>query len=231
MKLLSIFFIVFVFFLSGCKTLSFYCVDDFEFFNRRIYSFNRGIDKTLIDPATVVYINIIPVFLEKNISNFFKNFSDFQNFTNSLFVFNFNVASVSLSRIFINSTFGLFGFFDLASRVGIEYFRFDFKEVLRFYGYNNSAYMILPIIGPGTVRDNISLIIMQLFVPQFYYFKRLVFYYFFEILYKKSQVSFDSDFFDKNMVDGYSFLKSIYFQNSDYVNNVNGDDFLRDSME
>lgn len=212
MKFLNIFLFFLVFVLLG-KSFEY---GDLDFLNRRIYSFNRGVDKTLLSPAISFYVDVIPSSADCKISDFVKNVSDFQNFFISVFELNFYLLKSCVSRVFINFDFGLFGFLDIASSANFVYFKLDFKDVLRFYGYNYSNYIVFPVIGPMTIRDVISLFFVQLFVPQFYFLRYLVLYYFFDVVFKRSKIFFDMEFFNSSAIDGYSFLKDIYLQNNNY---------------
>jgi len=231
MKKIKIILFFFILFFSGFKTYSFSDNNFFEFLNRRIYSFNRGIDSVLLDKASTIYINIMPKYFKKNFGFFFDNMSEIQNCFNGLILNNVNYFKISFSRFIINSTFGLCGFFDLASSVNIPPNKLEFRDILINFGYNNSSYIFLPVIGPGTLRDDIGLFVTQLFTLQFYFIDKLSIYYFFEIINKKSQILFDSNFFDKNMLDGYSFLKDVFLQNINYKDNKLDNDFLSEPPE
>lgn len=218
MKLLQIIFILMLScFAKGNNDFSELC-------NRRIYSFNYGIEKILFFPVTSVYSNVLPSVVKNKSTNFFKYINDFQKSSNFIFMSNKINNNVIFSRLLINTFFGMFGTFDLACFYNFNYEEIKFKNIFCNDNYNNSFYLFFPILGPTTFKDIIYLLFAQLFTPCFYYFKRLSLYYFFEIINIKSEIFLDMIFVDKNMIDPYSYVKDAYFQNNLRSNMV--DDFL-----
>ena len=182
-----------------------------EFLNRRVYSFNRGIDKVFLNPCTEFYLNVCPTFLSSKIDNFFSNLYDIQNVFLNLFFFKFGEFNNFLCKVLINSTFGFLGIINLS-------YNFNFTSITSFFNMSffpfniDKKYIILPFIGPGLTNYNFNLLIFQLCNPLFYIFNDLSFFYFFTLILKKSIIYFDINFFHLNFLDGYSFLKNIYFQ-------------------
>lgn len=218
--------LIFLFLFFGIKFDDTVDCKVFDFFNRRIYAFNRGVDKIVLDPSVSVYINLTPVIVENSVNNFFKNISEIQNLTFFFLLKDTDGMLNSFSRFVINTTFGFLGFFDLASRVDLFYRYVDLKNLFNKYGYIESTYIMLPFIGPGTIKNNFSLLVAQILNPCFYVLNNFVFYCFFEIVRKKSLIVFDGEFFHKSMFDGYSFLKDIYMQNNFYSGGFESDLFL-----
>ena len=214
---ISIFIIFLLFFFSTqCNDK---CQNNLlESINRRIYSFNRGVDKILLIPSSSAYINFIPQAINDKINNFYTNIFEIQNLFFYLIFYNFEHFLVSFSRVTINSTLGLFGLFDISKKSNLLYKDFNFNIIFQTY---KSTYMMLPIIGPGTIRTNVYLLCTQILNPIIYIFNRLAVYYFLEIIVKRSTLMFDTTFFHKTMLDGYSFLKDIYIQNMENENNKN----------
>lgn len=208
-QLLSIFIIFLLFFFSiQCNDK---CRNDLlESTNRRIYAFNRGIDKILVLPVSAAYITFTPDTITENINNFYTNISEIQNLLLSLFFCNPNQILLFFSRIIINSTFGFIGFFDIAKKTNLTHQNIDFNALLNLY---KSNYIMLPVLGPGTIKTNIYLLFTQILNPFIYIFNKLAIYYFLELIIKRSNLMFDTTFFHTNMFDGYSFLKDIYIQN------------------
>lgn len=194
--------------------------------NRRIYSFNRGFDKSFLNNSLTIYIKVCPSFLDKSFENFFKNISEV---TNLYFLFlKSNVTGItnSLYRFFLNFYFGFCGFFDIAIFYGKYYSNFDFQTYMFFSGFKDFVYMMIPMVGPGTLYFNFGLIFSHFLNPFFYFFDYIFLYYFFEILNKRSTVFFDVNFFHGVMLDGYTFLKDIYIQNLESLLDINFDNFL-----
>ncbi len=180
-------------------------------FNRRIYSFNRGVDKILLDPSVVCYMKIMPDFFKKNYNNFFKNIFEIKDISFILFYFNFKINYYKCVRIIINSMFGLFGMYDISCVLGMISCNILYDRFIKCY---KSIFLILPIIGPCTISGIFVLLISQIFNPCLYFIDDVFIYYFFEIINKKSDLMFDGNFFYNTMTDGYAFLKDVYFQNN-----------------
>lgn len=210
MKQIIITLILIFFFSSNIKIFDSDEYDRIENLNRRIYAFNRGIDYILINPIIKIYINVVPEFLKNRINNFFRHANELQNILIYLIVLDRKEFYLYINRIIINSTLGLLGIFDVAAKMKIPYKTHDLDKILLFY---KSRYMILPIIGPGSFKNNIFLLSTQIFNPYIYIFNNMAIYYLLEIINERSKIMLDNDFFYKNMIDGYSFLKDIYMQN------------------
>lgn len=205
---LFIFLFIFVLFFNS-NTLS---SDKLELLNRRIYAFNRGIDKVFLNSCVETYINVVPESLALKINNFFSNLFDVQNLFLNLFLLKFKNFDKILPKVIINSTFGFLGFFDLAEKFNLNVEFISFFNMKSFPIILSKKYIFLPVIGPGLTMYNLNILILQLFNPFFYIVNNLSFFYFIDLINKKSQIYFDSNFFHINFLDGYSFLKDIYFQ-------------------
>jgi len=197
-------------------------------FNRRIYAFNRGFDKSFLNPTLTIYIKVCPSFLDRSFETFFKNMTEFNNIFFLFVASNFNDVINNFYRFFLNFYFGFFGFVDIASFYGKNYINFDFQTYLFSSGFRDIVYFTTPIIGPSTLNFNLGLLFSSFVNPFFYFFDGLFFYYFIEILNKKSVVFFDVNFFHNVMLDGYIFLKDIYIQNLESIFHFNIDNFLVD---
>lgn len=127
--------------------------DPWEGFNRRVYYFNAMADEYVILPVVVGYKKITPDFVETGISNFFNNLSEISTFINSLLQVKMLVAGETLTRFALNSTIGLAGFFDVASQVGLRVQYEDFGQTLGFWGVDAGPYLVLPLLGPSSLRD------------------------------------------------------------------------------
>lgn len=215
------FFVLFFFCFLNISNLK---IDDS--FNRRIYSFNRGFDKSFLNPSLTIYIEIFPSFLDKNISNFINNTSELNNLFFLFLKSDFHSITNSLHRFFLNFYFGFLGFFDVSQFNDKFYKNFDFQMFMFSCGLKDFVYMIIPVIGPSTLYFNFGLIFLHIINPYFYFFDNVFFYYFLEILNKKSVVLFDINFFHGVMIDGYTFLKDVYIQNIESLFNVDVDNFL-----
>lgn len=127
--------------------------DPFENVNRKVYSFNSAVDKNVLLPVANAYGSVTPDIVEKGVSNFFANLSDVGNFINHSLQFKPKQAGKDLGRLVINTTLGLGGMVDVASGLGIYQESEDFGQTLGYWGVNSGPYIILPFLGPSTVRD------------------------------------------------------------------------------
>lgn len=131
--------------------------DPFESFNRSMYSFNETLDKYAMKPIAQGYQAVTPDFVDTGISNFFSNLGDVLIFINEILQFKFHKAIETSARIAFNSTFGLFGFFDVASHLDMPKHDEDFGQTLGHWGVGSGPYLVLPFFGPSSVRDGIGL--------------------------------------------------------------------------
>jgi len=129
--------------------------DPWEGFNRNVYAFNDGLDK-VIRPVAVGYDKVMPDPFQRGVGNFFRNLDAPVTFVNQVLQGELKQGGYSISRFLINSTIGLLGFFDVASKAGIPMYDEDFGQTLSKWGYENSRYLVLPIFGPSTIRDGIG---------------------------------------------------------------------------
>ena len=133
--------------------------DPWEGMNRRIYNFNAIFDNYVFLPVVQAYEFVLPVFVQKGITNFFKNLNEITSLTNSLLQFKFEKAVNTFGRIMINTTVGLGGLIDVATlNDGIRREDEDFGQTLGFYGLGPGPYLVLPILGPSNLRDTGGLV-------------------------------------------------------------------------
>lgn len=148
--------------LSGCACLNTpepekETIDPYEPVNRAVFKFNQKADKYLIKPVATAYSKTLPDTVQNRVSNFFDNLRDITTSANDLLQGKFGQFASDASRFVINSTVGILGTFDPATHLGLEKHKEDFGQTLAVWGYENSAYLVLPILGPSTVRDTAGL--------------------------------------------------------------------------
>jgi len=131
-------------------------IDPYEGFNRAMFSFNEELDKYILKPVAQGYNYVTPGFINKGITNFFGNLDDVETLANSILQAKFHNAMVSLNRIIWNTTFGLGGFIDVATYFGLVNEEEDFGQTLAVWGYENSSYVVWPVLGPSTFRDTLG---------------------------------------------------------------------------
>ncbi|MBL4712100.1 MAG: VacJ family lipoprotein, partial [Gammaproteobacteria bacterium] len=152
-------FLISIIFLSGCATLDGpeNPDDPFESYNRSMFAFNEGVDKYAFKPVAQGYDFIMPNFASKGVSNFFSNIDDIVVFFNQLLQFKFTEAAATSARFIFNSTFGLLGLIDFASDMNLPKQNEDFGQTLATWGVPSGPYVVLPLLGPLTVRDTAGL--------------------------------------------------------------------------
>lgn len=137
--------------LNGCATQA--NKDPLEGMNRGIYKFNDVADRYAMKPVASAYKAVAPTPVRKGFNNFFNNLGSITTVLNDLLQLKFANAFTDAGRFIINSTFGLAGFIDVASMDNIPNHKEDFGQTLGVWGLKDSAYLVLPILGPSTVRD------------------------------------------------------------------------------
>jgi len=128
-------------------------VDPLEPINRPIFAFNDMLDTFVLRPAAKGYDYVVPQGMQLGIGNFFGNMLDVNRALNSLLQGKWSGARDSAGRVLVNSTLGMFGFFDVATELGIERQRADFGETLASWGVPQGPYLVVPLFGPRTVRS------------------------------------------------------------------------------
>jgi phospholipid-binding lipoprotein MlaA len=127
--------------------------DPYEKSNRKVFEFNNKIDKLFLRPVTDFYDRATPEFAQTSITNFFANLDDIRISINNLLQGNVVESMSDITRFFINSIFGLGGFFDVATEMGLEKHSEDFGQTLGKWGAKPGPYLMLPFLGPSTTRD------------------------------------------------------------------------------
>ncbi len=142
--------------------------DSWEGFNRRVFAFNEFFDRWLLKPIAKGYVVVTPRFVDDAVTNVFNNLGEVGNFTNNVLQGKVDAAATDVSRLLLNSTIGLGGLIDLATRVGVEGSEEDFGQTLGSWGAGSGPYLMLPFLGPGTVRDAFGRIPDAFLKPQSY---------------------------------------------------------------
>jgi len=130
--------------------------DPLEPVNRVVYTFNDGLDTVLIKPLATIYEGVVPEFIRTGISNMFSNINDILVALNNLLQGKVTAAGLDVSRVMVNSSVGVLGFFDVASKIGLEKNDEDFGQTLGVWGVGDGPYLVLPLLGPRTLRDAVG---------------------------------------------------------------------------
>jgi len=140
--------------LSGCATPGTGDPrDPLEPLNRGIYEVNEAIDRAVIQPVAKAYTAVLPDPARTGVSNFFGNLYDYWNAINNLLQGKVGAAVSDIGRIALNTTVGLLGFVDVASRVGLEKSDEDLGQTLAWWGIGHGPYLVIPLLGPSSLRD------------------------------------------------------------------------------
>lgn len=132
--------------------------DPWEGMNRAVFRFNDTLDTYALKPVAKGYQTVTPQFLEDGIHNMFKNVGEVGNLSNNLLQGKFRDAGVDTSRLLFNTIFGVFGFFDVAKKMGLQRNDEDFGQTLGKWGVSSGPYVVLPFLGPSTVRDTVAMV-------------------------------------------------------------------------
>ena len=131
-------------------------VDPFESTNRIVFEISDDLDTMIIRPVAEIYRDVTPRFIKNSVTNFFYNLSEVDTIVNQLLQGKIVLAGQDSLRFLINSTIGIVGFVDVATRVGFERHDEDFGQTLGYWGVPAGPYVFLPLIGPSTIRDSFS---------------------------------------------------------------------------
>jgi phospholipid-binding lipoprotein MlaA len=193
--------------------------DPFEPFNRRIFAFNYRLDRWLLKPLAVGYDAIAPGFVEIGISNFFNNLAELSNTANSLLQWKWGQAGNDSGRFLINSTLGLAGLFDVASKAGLpQSDGEDFGQTMAVWGVEAGPYLMLPLLGPATIRDGIAMVPDSYTNPVRYVDPMLAEY----SLRAVDLIDQRADVLETESLisgDSYTLLRDYYLQNRNYLIN------------
>lgn len=130
--------------------------DPFEDINRIVFNISDDLDQAVLRPAAEFYSEYTPLFLKNGITNVFSNLSEVDTIVNQLLQGKVWYAAQDTGRFVINSTVGIAGFFDLASRAGLEKHDEDFGQTLGYWGVPSGFYLFVPFLGPTTLRDMLA---------------------------------------------------------------------------
>ncbi len=199
--------------LGGCATQA--NKDPLEGLNRGIYKFNDTVDKAALKPVAGAYKAVVPSTIRTGVNNFFSNLGDVVTVINDLLQGKLSKALDDAGRVAINTTFGIGGIVDWASMDGIEKRNEDFGQTLAYWGWKDSSYLVLPFIGPSTLRDTGGLVVDSAFFDPLGYVEgpsdrnQLLITKFID---KRSTYLPGSDLLDEAALDPYVFMRDAYMQ-------------------
>ncbi len=198
--------------------------DCFEGVNRATFAFNQGLDKAIFKPLAKGY-RALPSPIRTGTGNVVSNLSNLITIPNNLLQGDFHSAGINTARLAVNSTVGILGIFDIAKQLGIvkDYRKEDYGQTLGTWGVSEGCYLVLPILGPSTLRDSVGSLTAFLGGDPWYnvtvkndthYFKESDYYMSRGAggvdFRAKNIDSFDN--LEKNSMDFYASVRSLYLQ-------------------
>lgn len=207
--------------------------DPFEPVNRVVHRANEKLDQFILRPVAQTYSAVTPNFLERGVQNFFSNLSEVRNVAHNTLQGKPSGALSSAGRFLINSTVGIGGLFDVAQYLGIEEKPEDLGQTLGVWGVGAGPYLVLPLLGPSSVRDSAGFVVDPFLNPVGYSelegHEQLGLFIADGIQTRASLLSADGLFAG----DTYAIYKSAYLSSREYAVNdgkIVSDDFLDDDL-
>lgn len=208
--------------LAGCATNP-ANPDPLEKFNRHVFAFNETVDKAVLKPVAQTYKAVVPKPVDDSVTNFFSNINDVVVVTNDILQLKFQQAAADTTRFVLNSTLGIFGLFDIASKAGLPKHEEDFGQTLGYWGLNSGPYLMLPFLGPSSVRDLAGRSVDILADPRVYYADEAKLHNFFLASDVIKIIDIRADYLDMEQVldtaalDRYTYLRDAYLQRRQYL--------------
>jgi len=187
--------------------------DTYENINRKIFSFNEGVDHLFLKPIAQAYKLVTPEFADKSIGNFFSNLDDIGNAINNTLQGKFKDAASDTERFVFNSTFGFAGLVDIASATGLQKHDEDFGQTLAKWGVQSGPYVMLPFLGPSTVRDAAARISIDRITDPAGYSDEKNSLFVLDTINKRSDLFAEEEVIKGLSDDKYSALRDLWLQN------------------
>ena len=188
--------------------------DPWESFNRKIFSFNEGLDQAVVRPVAVTYKTYTPELIQTGVSNFFGNLRDLWSAVNSALQAKPGDALENTGRFLINTTVGIYGVFDVATHLGLQRHSEDLGQTLGRWGVGTGPYLVLPLFGPSNVRDGLGLSVdsQANLINQVSSIPERNTLYVTRVVDLRAQLLPITDQVDKVALDKYSFTRDAYLQ-------------------
>ena len=190
--------------------------DPLEGFNRGVLGFNDGVDFLILKPVASVYGFVLPELAKRSVRNFFRNLRSPVRLTNDVLQLEGGDAANTTVRFLINSTIGIGGLMEVAEDLGFEHRPADFGQTMHSYGVGPGAYLVLPVLGPSTLRDGVGTGVDVFFDPLTYlldFYPERVAIAGVEGVVAREALLDPLDELRAGSVDFYAALRSLYFQN------------------
>jgi phospholipid-binding lipoprotein MlaA len=192
--------------------------DRFERYNRAVYQFNDGLDRAIAKPVAKTYVQVTPASVRTGVGNFFENLSYPSTVANDLLQLKFRLFATDSLRLVVNTTVGVGGLFDPATKMGIPTGNEDLGQTLGYWGVPAGPYLMLPIFGPATVRDTAGGVVDSLYTDPLHYLGSPSVEYGLTalgMLHNRSELLSLESTLD-NAYDPYAITRSAYLQRREY---------------
>ena len=188
--------------------------DPWESMNRSVASFNDKLDDNVLKPVATGYRNVVPDLIQTGVRNVFNNFADMWSTVNNLLQLKPLNTAESLGRVIVNTVFGIYGIFDVATYIKLERHPEDFGQTLGYWGVPSGPYLVLPLFGPSTLRDGASLPVDFAVSPTQYIddipTRNQVFAL--RLVSKRAELLKSVNMLEQASIDKYSFTRDAYLQ-------------------
>jgi phospholipid-binding lipoprotein MlaA len=189
-------------------------VDPFENFNRKVASFNDSLDNFALKPVAQAYKKNVPDLVRTGVSNFFFNLSSVWTVVNNVLQGHGQAAAEGVIRVGVNTVFGFVGVFDIASEMNIERHKADFGQTLGRWGVPPGPYLVIPILGPSTLRDALASTVISKgdLVWQLEDMKLRNSLYVFRAIDQRANLLNATNMLEDSALDKYTFSRDIFLQ-------------------
>ncbi len=205
--------------LTSCAHRGSNPVDPYEPLNRKIYQFNMAFDATMLKPPAKLYQRVVPALIRKGINQAFNNLDTLPIIASDLLQAEGKWAIKDSWRFIINSSLGVAGFFDVANTFGLPPHYNDLGLTFAKWGDKKSPYIVIPLIGPSTIRDGMAWFFQfSLWSPYVYFQDNTLIYSLLGLRYIDLRTQFfDSERLLHEALDPYSFIRDAYLQHRAYL--------------
>ncbi len=212
--------------LGGCATLPPHSKPDprdrWERMNRAIYIFNVKVDRAVLRPTARTYVRVVPQGARTAVTNFMTNLTYTTTILNDVLQGQLKSSANDTARLLVNTLFGLGGLFDVATPSGLDRHSADFGQTLGKWGVHSGPYVMLPFLGPSTVRDSVGLLADEYTTPRAYIVDPWVRWPLFTVDLIDHRASLlPEDKYIDNSFDPYAFLRNVWLQRREYQ--IHGD--------
>jgi phospholipid-binding lipoprotein MlaA len=192
--------------------------DPWESWNRGVYGVNDKLDRAVAKPLAKTYVNVVPQPVRTGVNNFFDNLATPTVMLNDALQGKLKAAGNDLGRFLLNTTFGLGGIFDPATRAGLDHNNEDFGQTLGVWGVHPGPFVELPLLGPSDLRDAPSRLVDAYTNPHAYIRNKPIkwsLYGVYLVDARANLLSLDETL--KNVYDPYAFVRDAYLQRRAYL--------------